>query len=345
MGKRLAIILMNVALLAASCTVNTRYPMPGDRIVFSAVASHTKCIISSTSYPQDLPFVVEAVHYPEGIENDWDNIYMSGARIEYDAKNSWWRPTEEFLWPNDGDVVFYAASPAIPQIRISPEKGLETDWSISSFEEAQVDLCYAKAIENCKLHSAVVPIVFDHALTQICIKVRPLKQYSKLLVSDNLLQSDEMTVVLDSVKISGVICEGHFTQEPMNWVTNPSVTTYTVFNKPSGLALECDNTNTPVLTPLDPLLLIPQLLPETSRIDEWHHTVVHSTLTDLTTGSVLQDLTYEVPGEAHIPIWNCCQKWLPDYKYTFRLAVGLENSVLSLAVTDWIETREIILDE
>ena len=315
-------------------------------MVFSAVASHTKCIITSTAYPQDIPFVVEAVHYPEGIENDWDNVYISGAKVEYDAKNAWWRPEEEFLWPRAGDVIFYAGSPAIPKIRISPEKGVETDWSISSFEEAQVDLCYAKTTESCKLHSAIVPIVFDHALTQVCIKVRPLKQYSKLLISDNLLQTDDITVVLDSVRITGVLSRGHFTQEPLQWEIDPSATSsYIIFNDPSGLAMECDSKNNPVLTPLDPLLLIPQLLPESARIEEWHHTVVHSSLTDMTTGEVKQDLTYVIPANSSIPVWSCCQRWLPDYKYTFRLAIGLEDSVLSLAVTDWIETREIILDE
>ena len=348
MGKRFAIVLMSLALLMASCTVNTRYPIPGDRIVFSAVASHTetKCIIGTTYYPTDLPFVVEAVHYPEGIENDWDNVYMSGAKVLYDTENAWWQPEDEFLWPREGDVVFYAASPDIPRIHISPEKGVEADWSIHSFEEAQVDLCYAKATESCNMHPALIPIVFDHALTQVCIKVRPLKQYSSVLVSDNLLQTDEITVVLDSVKITGILSEGHFTQEPFKWVNYTSVSDYTIFNDPAGLILECDNQNAPILTPLKPLLLIPQLLPENARIEEWHHTVVHSRLTDMTDGSIIGDTSYEVPGEASIPIWTCCQKWLADYKYTFRLAVGLEeSSVLSLAVTDWIETREIILDE
>ena len=345
MGKRIAIALSILALLTAACTTNTRYSLPGDRIVFSAVASHTKCIIGTTYYPTDLPFVVEAVHYPEGLDRDWENIYMSGATVEYDKANAWWQTEEEFFWPSEGNVVFYAASPAIPKVRITPEKGVETDWSIHSFEEAQVDLCYAKTVEDCKRHSAIIPIVFDHALTQVCVKVRPLKQYSKMLISDNLLQTDQITVVLDSLKITGVLGEGRFTQEPLKWENHHTPADYTLFNNPAGLALECDNQNNPVLSPLDPLLLIPQLLPENARIEEWHHTVVHSTLTDMTTGEVLQNRTYEVPGQADFPIWDCCQKWLPGYKYTFRLAIGLENSVLSLAVTDWVESQEIILDE
>lgn len=345
MGKRIAIALSILALLTAACTTNTRYSLPGDRIVFSAVASHTKCIIGTTYYPTDIPFVVEAVHYPEGLDKDWENIYMSGATVEYDKSNAWWQTEEEFFWPSEGNVVFYAASPAIPKIRIYPDKGVETDWSIHSFEEAQVDLCYAKTVEDCKRHSAIIPIVFDHALTQVCVKVRPLKQYSKMLISDNLLQTDQITVVLDSLKITGVLGEGRFTQEPFAWETRNVTAGYTLFDDPAGLALECDSRNTPVLTPLPPLLLIPQILPQHARIEEWHRTVVRSTLSDMATGEILQDLTYEIPAESSLPIWDCCQKWLPDYKYTFRLAIGLEDSVLSLAVTDWVENREIILDE
>lgn len=347
MGKRFAIILM-FALALASCTVNTRYSTPGDRMVFTAVASHSRCIIGTTYYPTNIPFVVEAVHYPEGLDKDWEDIYIAEATVEYDKDNAWWQSEDEFYWPQMGDVVFYAASPAVPKINISPDKGLETDWSIHSFEEAQVDLCFAKTVENCSRHSALIPIVFSHALTQVCVKVRPLKQYSKLLISDNLLQTDEITVVLDSLKINGILCDGHFTQEPLTWTTRPGTTAnYTIFNDPAGLALECDSQNSPVLTPLKPLLLIPQVLPDDATIEEWHHTVVHSTLKDITTGAIITDLSYTVPASASYPIWSCCQKWLSNYKYTFRLTIGMESEdgSLSLAVTDWVETSEIILDE
>lgn len=347
MGKRLAVILV-FALALASCTMNTRYSMPGDRMVFTAVASHSRCIIGTTYYPTNIPFVVEAVHYPNGIDNDWENVYFAETTVEYDKENAWWQSEDEFYWPQEGAVVFYAASPAVPQISISPDKGLETDWSIRSYDETQTDLCYAKTVEQCNRHSALIPIVFSHALTQVCVKVRPLKQYSKMLISDNLLQTDEITVVLDSLKINGVLCEGRFTQESAEWTTRPGIKSdYTVFNEPAGLALECDYQNSPVLTPLKPLLLIPQLLPADSSIEEWHHIVVHSYLKDITTGKILSDLSYSLPVTSSFLIWSCCQKWLPNYKYTFRLTLGMEaeDSALSLAVTDWVENSEIILDE
>ena len=345
MGKR-AVILMITALTMAACMTNTRYPVMGDRMVFSAVASHTKCIITSTSYPTDLPFIVEAVHYPDGTEQDWDQVYMAGETIEYDPQNAWWQPQEEFLWPLGGDVVFYAATPAISKISISPEVGVETDWAVHTFADAQIDFCIAKTVEPCSHHSAVVPIVFDHALTQVCVKVRPLKQYSATQRVDDMLQTDEITVVLDSVKLSGILAEGHFIQATKKWETIPSVTeNYTLYNDPAGQALSCDKYDNPELTVLPPMLLIPQVLPKGAHIEEWHHTVVHSFVKDLTSGEIVSELNYTIPATSTLPLQLCCQRWIPGYKYTFHLSLGMEDPLLTLAVTDWIETKEIILSD
>ena len=344
MGKRQAIILISAAVALASCTVNTRYPVAQQRVVFSAVASHTRGIISTTNYPVTVPFVVEAVHHPAG--SGATNSLMSGLKVEYDYENGWWQTEDELFWPQDGEVVFYAGSPVIPQVSVNPEKGVEADWSIYTLDEAQVDLCIAKTTVRCAEHSALVPIVFNHALTQVCVKARTLRHYSTSQRVDNIVQADIITVVLDSVKITGVISEGHYTQNPQNWVTDPAKTAeYTIYSSQNGLELGCDRYDNPVLNYLNSVLLIPQILPDEARIEEWHHCVVRSSVTDVTTGTIISDVTYSIPGFATLPIRNCCHKWIPDYKYTFRVAVGMEESTLNLAVTDWIETREIILGD
>ena len=74
---------------------------------------------------------------------------------------------------------------------------------------------------------------------------------------------------------------------------------------------------------------------------------VRSSVTDLTTGEIISDQTYNIPKTSSRPLTKVCDRWKMDYKYTFRIAVGQEedDTELTLAVTDWTETKEIILGD
>ena len=77
---------MLMVLVLASCTSNISDPIPQDKMVFSAVASHSvalqrKSIITTTNYPLDEPFVVEAVHYPNGDESAKGETFMANEPI------------------------------------------------------------------------------------------------------------------------------------------------------------------------------------------------------------------------------------------------------------------------
>lgn len=333
-------LLVSSALALASCTVNISDPAETEAMVFSAVASHsTRGIIATTNYPVDEPFMVEAVHSGKP--------FMSGEKVQYDSAQGIWKTEEDFMWPLNGTIVFYAASPILPQISISPEKGVEADWSITTDAEAETDLCFALAEEPCKSHTAVVPIVFSHALSQICFKARSQRHYSSSQTAGNLIQANVITIILDSVKIGGIISEGHFTQNPYWWETDSSKTAdYTIYSDKEGQILRVDRYDNPILSHLKTMLLIPQTLPKSAYIEEWHHGTVRTSITDKSTGNIVKDTTYVIPKHERIPLAKYCEKWVPDYKFTFRIAVGLEeNTVISTAVTDWTETKEIILGD
>ena len=318
-------------------------------MVFSAVASHSvKSIITTTNYPLDEPFVVNAVYYPDGEENSAGELFMNRERISYSFEKALWNSDEEHFWPEKGKVVFYSGSPILPNVTISSDKGVEADWSIPTETETDIDLCFAKTVENCALHSSVVPVVFNHALSQICFKARTVRDYSSKYDDGTHIQANVIRVYLDSVKVRGIVSEGHFTQRPRGWDLNSSVTSgYTVFKRPGGLELQCDRYDNPELKEIGTMLFIPQTLSEDAVLEEWHHAEVRTSLTDALTGEILLDDTYTIRKSSVIPIKEHCERWIMDFKYTLRLAVGIDDdaSTLVAAVTDWTETKEIILGD
>ena len=356
MLKELSVISL-LALALVSCTRSTAYTPDPDIMQFSAVASHTDAsassahqlksgIITTTNYPVDVPFVVEAVLFDPAQGVDSGSSFMSSEKLSYSSEEGKWKPEEEHFWPEKGNLLFYAGSPILPNVSVGVGNGVTADWSIPTEADTQVDLCFAKVIERCESHSTAVPFVFRHALTQVCIKARTLKQYSYSRSENNYIQSNVIKVVLDSVKIGGILSKGHFTQEPAKWVVdNDSAIQYPVFCSESGLELGCNRYDSPVLNELTKMLLLPQTLSPDAAITEWHHIVIRSSITDTTTGEILSDETYTLPKSSVLPLKKICDRWVMDYKYTFRIAVGLEDSEITVAVTDWTETKEIVLGD
>ena len=348
-----------MALALVSCARTTSHAPNPDLMEFSAVASHTVVsasvvhslksgIIATTNYPVDVPFVVEAVHYDPAKGIDSGESYMSGEKLEYNSENGKWKAQDAYFWPEKGNIVFYAGSPILPNVTVGVGNGVSAEWSIPDEESTQVDLCFSKVIENCESHSTAVPFVFRHALSFISIKARTLKQYSYSRSEGNLIQSNVITVVLDSVKIDGILSKGYFTQEPAKWVVDDSsATQYVVYRSDTGLELGCNRYDSPILVELARMLLVPQTLLPEATITEWHHMAVRSSVTDLTTGEIISDQTYNIPKTSSRPLTKVCDRWKMDYKYTFRIAVGQEedDTELTLAVTDWTETKEIILGD
>ena len=345
MISRLSITAFAILALA-SCVQNIPDPVDPEPMVFSAVASHsTKGIISTTNYPVDVPFVVQAVYYPMGTELD-PQIYIEPQTVTFDHEDGNWKTGTDYFWPEYGKLHFIAGSPVTSAVTISAEHGVEADWNIASERDALTDLCFAEVSENCANHSATIPLVFIHALSQVCFKARTIQNYSTSHTVDNTIQSNDITVVLDSVKVRGIVSKGRFTQDPLGWETDESITSeYVVFRSHEGLELRCDRFENPVLNTLNTMLFIPQTLLRKAQVEEWHHITSRTSVTDATTGEIVSDLTYSVPGSSVTPLADYCTRWFMDYKYTFRLAVGLENTELTAAVTDWTETKEIILGD
>jgi len=349
MHSRLSIFVLLVLALA-SCSQNLPDEAASQPMVFSAVAAHstkhdTKGIISTTNYPIDEPFAVQAVYY-SGAQGSNGTMYIPQQTVSFDFDDGQWKTSSDYFWPDSGTLHFFAGSPVCPSVSISAQNGVQADWEISSNDDALIDLCYAEVSEVCDNHSVAVPIVFNHALSQVCFKAKTLRSYSYSQTTEHMIQSNVITVFLDSVKVRGIVSKGHFVQSPASWTEDSSVTSeYVLFRSLEGLELRCDRYENPVLTTLNTLLFIPQNILKDAQVEEWHHILVRSSVTDKSSGEIVDDLTYSVPRSSIIPLAEYCNRWVMDYKYTFRLAIGLEDTELTTAVTDWTETKEIILGD
>ena len=340
MKRRLSYIFLWTLAALAACTKNVIDLTDPEPMVFSATASHsTKSIITTTNYPLDEPFVIEAVHERSG-------VYMDSQTVSYDFSSTLWKTQEDFLWPLEGHISFYAGSPIVPGLTLTPENGVVAEWSIPDTSATQTDLCYAEAHEDCAMHSAAVPIVFSHALSQICFKARTIKDYSYSRRADNLIQANIITVVLDSVKIGGIVSKGTFTQKPKSWKLDADATTeYLVYKNEDGLELKCDRYDAPIVSLLSNMLLLPQTLGAEACLEEWHHMVIRSSVTDVNTGEIVSDTTTTLPRSSKLALRKYCLIWEPDFKYTFHVAVGMEDTEIATAFTDWTETKEIIIGD
>ena len=152
--------------------------------------------------------------------------------------------------------------------------------------------------------------------------------------------------MLDSVKIGGIVSKGKFTQKPKAWEIEPEEKAeYVVYKNDEGLELRCDRYDNPIFTVINNMLLLPQQMTADAYIEEWHHIIVRSSITDANTGNIVSDQTNILHKSARLPLISKCEAWETDYKYTFRIAMGLEDTELAMAVTDWTETKEIIIGD
>ena len=84
---------MLAAIALASCSKSIPGPAykAKELMVFSAVASHSvKNIITTTNYPLDEPFIVQAVYYPDGNDGSKGEEFMTRETVHYVHGEALW---------------------------------------------------------------------------------------------------------------------------------------------------------------------------------------------------------------------------------------------------------------
>lgn len=323
-------------------------PAARQTVQFTAVADHTKGIIGTTSYPTDEPFRLSAF-YGSDTTDAMAVRFIDSDIVTYDEGRAAWRTESDYYWPENGTLLFYSFSPLSAPAIITQEQGVIADYSIETVEDAQRDFCYSENIESCYQHSYNVPIVFRHALSMHCFKIRPTRNLNERIVEGFVVQDKTMEFVLDSLDLTGVFCSGRFYQKPCGWSVKPgSDTDYRLFEATPGenFATECDIRNIPIAKEVKTLLLIPQYLQgHGCKLAVYYHMHVHTVTRDGISGETKTE-DYNVPcSDVVFDLGDLISRWDIAHKYSYHISLDYNKATLDIATTDWTETQELFTDE
>lgn len=199
--KRILLIASAVAIVAGCAKVTTVDTAEPQEIAFKAYNyAATKAPIDGQVFPTDRDMQVFAVHSTDGSQyNDYFNE-------KFEHSSGTWSGSQ--YWPTAGTLIFNAVSPANGEGSILESTfNKDTDGTVSNItavlsdnSSEQVDILFAEETEalDCKTESRKnVPMVFYHALSQICVKAKISKTgpvvYVKKVVLKNVYNSGTVT--------------------------------------------------------------------------------------------------------------------------------------------------------
>lgn len=152
-------------------------------------------------YPQDIPFGVWA----SCAEGESDVFFMSDVQVSYSAAG--WLPAVPYMWESDLPHTFYACSPWDCGAVCTAENGIMLD-GYNTRHNDDIDFMFTYPVENRTKDNTrgCVPLPFVRALAKVEFKLRSTA-------------SDEVTIILRSLKAGDIVCEGDFRSLPSpHWV-------------------------------------------------------------------------------------------------------------------------------
>lgn len=319
MSKRiLTYIFLVAAAVTASCTKNVIDLPSGGSISFAPVAEKsTKAIIEGTSYPATESFVVSAYH--EG-----SDAYFEDLEASYNNSIALWETSTAEYWPLAGSLDFIAYSPSSASgVTIDSDGVSASDYTIQTLAQMTTDLCYASAtVADCSNHPESVPLVFNHALSQVVFRVKAADYYSNVSLS------------MTSLSMRGIYSVGDFTDTD-GWENLNTEFNYALHNIP--VTLTYDGSNAPVTTDICSYLFIPQELGSNAAIRVGYSVTQTISGTDYTLDN----------SPVTIPLGSSVTEWEAGKKYIYTLNIGLNNLItISASAVGWTDQPyEIIVEE
>lgn len=314
-----------------ACTQNEIGAPELNEVGFNAVVrKNTKAIISSTTFDDDLKFKVWGFYTKKGDFSDLaaDAVpnFMNGVEISYIEEEQKWRNEENhYYWPNQGKVGFYAFYPET----LTPDFKWGTgatiaDYTLSSNNQL-VDMMYAY---NVGPDQAALPMVFNHALSQIEFRYQTNATY------------DDAIVIINSITFKGVDLTADFnfnasTQSvTAEWSDNEAQTSdYSYYAQPSAVAIETVQ-DSQAATYGEPLLFIPQTASTADLV---------FTVSMLNTDDITYTTTINLDPELNVA--NATTgSWVLGKKYIYTLNFKLDEINFAPSVEDWVEVQVSTID-
>lgn len=337
MRKSYLHILFAAVLLLAGCTKLEINDKRGESpISFRPVGRMmTKAILEGSVFPDDQTFVIggyynSSVTYFEGLEAS--SVNVDGVTL--------WGTDPIMYWPLSGRLDFIAYSPANvaaatdATITVDPADGISATGYTN---DGETDFMYAiSTVNDCDAHPDAVPMTFEHALTQLVIKVKQAQEYTSEISG----YSNIVHLTVDDLNLTGIYNSGNFDQSgsPQWTLTGSTSGSMGLIPTPVGLTYGED----PQMVARS--LFIPQTLLSSAEING--HYTIHQTITlngDYT-GETTVEKTWQIP--ITVKLADYIATWQPGYKYIYELSFGMETIQVSARTSDWLPAGdEITIEE
>ena len=347
--KTYQLILATALVALSACTkeeiVNNGSTLDNE-IGFRAVTSmNTKAndaIISGNTYDEENSFRLwgwqsQKGDFSEFIDDDESN-FMTNLKIEYcdgpqGRSNAWRNDDHYYYWPFTGKLSFLAIHPYeiasattgwdetndVPQAAIS-------DYTITPGSNETVDLMFATN-EGTRMTSAL-PMVFNHALSQIEVQVKTDKDYS----AD--VEFDVLGITFHNIDLSGDVT---YANKTIEWTDNTDQDDEWVYYNTKKYSEQYAENNVPVYVSNAYKVYgaakvnIPQQesvhdQPATEAIIEGTYITVEYTMKQYNSAMITGTVNIAKP-----------QEWLAGKRYVYTINFRLNEILFNPSVTDWVE--------
>lgn len=300
------------------------------KIAFTAplVTSTTRAYVSGeikNAYPTGESFVVSAKYYDSAFTT-WNagQNYMTAVQVNHKPTDNAWAPDQDYYWPKNGTLTFFAYSPAdYSTWKPAIDAAESLTASAVTVVAADADLLYSSLAKDQTKTTATgndyysgVDIMFHHALSSIVFKTRLTGDFPGT------------TITVNEVKLSDVKSQGNFAwdlnvENAPVWSDQAEVKEYTAVTGASQVVASGDAAE---LTDANPLILLPQTL--TDAVATVKYTIQNEGQAAIAqTATVeLADLKYGTQANA---------EWLPGKRYIYTINFGLDRIVFAPQVKNW----------
>lgn len=309
----------------AACTQNEIDTPELNEVGFNAVVrKNTKAIITGGTFFEYLKFKVWGFYTQEGdfsdVASDAAPNFMKGVEISYIANEQKWRnETNHYYWPNQGKVGFYAFYPETTAPTFAWGTGATiADYTISPNTQ-EVDLMYAY---NVGPEQAALPMVFNHALSQIEFRYQTNDTYENVTVKINSITFKNVDLTADFNFNASLATPAAV------WSNNTDQTSdYSYFAQTSDAAIKTVQ-DAQAATYGEPLLFIPQTAAKADLV---------FTVSMENTDDIVYTMNIDLKPDSD-------GKWVLGKKYIYTLNFKLDEINFAPSINDWVEVQVSTID-
>ena len=324
-----AAVLAGVALV--SCTKNEQKVSDPNKIVFDApvLAPMTKAELTGTIFPTTRDFSVFAYYSTAAFTGGNGSLYMDDVTVTHNpgindtttGEGGAWAPTQNYYWPKNGMLSFYAYSPSTVTAACNQAKGIQ----IASYDVKgkEVDVLYSDlvkdkttSIENTNDTYDGVQIPFKHALSVVKVAMK----------AENATVADFIKVT--SISLTNLHEDGAFNQN------NGGAATWTVGTRTGDLSyLAAETAITATEAAVSSHIVMPQILADNAMFVD-NYKIKHGNLwLDQTKSIALNDMFLQGSTTEKVASWEMGKR------YIYHLTFDLEQIYFAPTVTDWVDVN------